>query len=430
MTSIHRRTILRLGASGLAAGAFTGLASPAAFVRSFEDDLWTSCPPPEKKILLIFLRGGNDGTNTVYPHADPKYAPQRVGIALDPPAAGDSTGDIGSDICRVHPQFSEGLGESLLQEMAFIQRVGYANSSRSHFAGQQIWETAAPGTSDSSAQNPGFLGRYMKEISTPSNPLPGASFESAPAQSLFVDDRSLPQIPNLLQYDLSEEERRARLLHVYDDAGSNEVVRDGRILLRSIEEIRAIRDNYVPGNLSGFYPANGFANNCREAIYTLSTTDCRVATTSFGNFDTHSDQVVRHQALLHDLGATLRGIREDAMQTNLWGKLTVVIMSEFGRTDVNSSGGTDHGKASVMMLAGGGVQPGAYNCSADTWFDGGASPLEDSGALAYRTDFRTVLAEVFTHIGLGNALGEILPNWPVADDPNQPAAFVPLGLFS
>lgn len=429
MQSINRRNILRLGASGLAAGAFAGMTSPGAFARSFEDDLWHYCPPPEKKILLVFLRGGNDGTNTVYPHADPLYAIQRPTLAFGSPSPGDPTGDIGSEVCRVHPVFSAALEEPLLQEMAFIHRVGYAASSRSHFSGQQIWETAAPTTSSISLQNNGFLGRYIQEIATTQNPLPAAAFEGAPPQSLFADDRSLPQIPSILQYDLSDEERQARLLSVYGSASSDEVVRDGRILLRSMDEIRAVRGNYVPSNLSQAYPNVGFGRLAREATYVLGSTDCKVATLSLGDFDTHSDQDARNNVSLDLLGRTLRGIREDAQSTGLWGNLTVVIMSEFGRSDENNSGGTDHGKASVMMLAGGAVTPGAYNCGSDTWFESGSSPLEPDGALSYRTDFRTVLAEVFTHIGLGGDLGTIVPNWPVAGDPNQPAAFAPLGLF-
>jgi uncharacterized protein (DUF1501 family) len=69
------------------------------------------------------------------------------------------------------------------------------------------------------------------------------------------------------------------------------------------------------------------------------------------------------------------------------GDRTLVMMfSEFGRRVAeNGSGGTDHGKAAPMFLAGTPVQGGLY----------GKHPSMtdlDGGDLAYTTDFRSVYA--------------------------------------
>ena len=67
----------------------------------------------------------------------------------------------------LHPRLT-GL-RSLFDEgrVAFIQRVGYQNSSRSHFLGTDIWSTANP----NAPQGPGWLGRYLDTLPAPVDPL-------------------------------------------------------------------------------------------------------------------------------------------------------------------------------------------------------------------------------------------------------------------
>jgi uncharacterized protein (DUF1501 family) len=51
--------------------------------------------------------------------------------------------------------------------LALIQRTGYANSSRSHFQGTDIWSTGDP----ASPQGTGWLGRYLDLLPSPIDPL-------------------------------------------------------------------------------------------------------------------------------------------------------------------------------------------------------------------------------------------------------------------
>ena len=51
--------------------------------------------------------------------------------------------------------------------LAFIQRTGYENSSRSHFEGTDIWSTGDP----RSPQGNGWLGRYLDTLPSPVDPL-------------------------------------------------------------------------------------------------------------------------------------------------------------------------------------------------------------------------------------------------------------------
>jgi uncharacterized protein (DUF1501 family) len=92
---------------------------------------------------------------------------------------------------------------------------------------------------------------------------------------------------------------------------------------------------------------------------------------------------------------------------DLMGEVTVVVMSEFGRTiQVNGSGGTDHGRGGAMMIMSGHAVPGVHG-------DYPSGPLTDGpeGDLEVTTDFRTVLTEVLTRrVGTGT-LSEVFPGY-------------------
>jgi len=73
-------------------------------------------------------------------------------------------------------------------------------------------------------------------------------------------------------------------------------------------------------------------------------------------------------------------------------KVTVAVVSEFGRRAYeNSSGGCDHGRAFPMMVMGGGVTGGVYGD-----FQGLSEQGLDQGDVRVTTDYRTVLSELLS----------------------------------
>ena len=100
---------------------------------------------------------------------------------------------------------------------------------------------------------------------------------------------------------------------------------------------------------------------------------------------------------------------------SIWDDLLVLSLSEFGRTSKeNGSVGTDHGEATVLFAAGGGVNGGIYNCDAGTWATGDLfSTAEDPPRyVSHLTDFRTVLADVVDlHFDQGLQLSDVIPGW-------------------
>src|SRR5262249_16997723 len=93
-----------------------------------------AAPTADKKgardtiLVVVQLTGGNDGLNTVVPHADPNYARLRPTLKL--PAAQLKKID---DATGLHPSM-DGLASLLEnQQLAIVQGVGYPNPSQSHF---------------------------------------------------------------------------------------------------------------------------------------------------------------------------------------------------------------------------------------------------------------------------------------------------------
>ena len=98
-----------------------------------------------RNLVVLYLSGGNDALSTLIPYTDPRYY-RAPADDLAIPAA--NVLQIGTDSAGkplgLHPRLT-GL-RTIFNEgrLALIQRTGYANSSRSHFQGTDIWSTADP----------------------------------------------------------------------------------------------------------------------------------------------------------------------------------------------------------------------------------------------------------------------------------------------
>ena len=94
--------------------------------------------PKHKRLILIELKGGNDGLNTVIPYADPLYYTLRPKIAIDKKNVLMLNKQLG-----LHPSMGEMKDIFEKKELAIIQGVGYPTPNRSHFRSIEIWDTAS-----------------------------------------------------------------------------------------------------------------------------------------------------------------------------------------------------------------------------------------------------------------------------------------------
>ena len=148
MNIITRRSFMKrstLAAMGMALGSMMNV--PGFIRRAMANG--TTFTWNGKKILFIFLRGGNDALNTIIPTGDTAYGPGiRGSLAIPAPddplqnlatpecptnPQSDRAIDLGNGFATMHPGLVDMCDVYNAQELALIHRVGYPNQSRSHF---------------------------------------------------------------------------------------------------------------------------------------------------------------------------------------------------------------------------------------------------------------------------------------------------------
>ena len=146
-----------------------------------------------------------------------------------------------------------------------------------------------------------------------------------------------------------------------------------------------------------------------------------VACIDHGNFDTHILQgVTLNQGvgsfpqLVKAFSDNLRAFHDDLI--NYMSRVTVVVMSEFGRrVQENGAGGTDHGRGGVMYVMSDHLAPKPVFAS---WTGLNPDFLAD-GDLQITIDYRDVLAELLSKRAVGTDLSSVFPGHEIR----------PVGLF-
>ncbi|MEM7261087.1 MAG: DUF1501 domain-containing protein [Planctomycetota bacterium] len=425
----HRRDFVKLGLAGAAIGGLSPVFRSPLFQRTLDAATFGG-GSSAKKMLVIFLRGGNDGVNTVIPYGDPEYnVSNRPNIFIPD----TSSIDLGNGFAALHPALSEFATVYAAGDVAILHRVGYDELNRSHFEGQHYWENGIPGDSETEQ---GWIHRQVLEsYDLAANPLAAASISDR-LMVLFKGPEALPHIADLATYGLdvagaSQEKllgtlpsggtgsgllgwygRSLESGHGYDSLLGSTGLAMGETL-QALEDAGIDPSTYVPengavypdaGNPQGFANASlDFFSQIRDAAMLLKQTDLRVAGVEISGFDTHAGQGGEngaHANLLSTIGLAVRSLSQDLQ--SIWNDTLVVTLSEFGRTsEQNGSNGTDHGEASCMFVAGGSVNGGVYNCDATTWAPGDMFSTPNARYVSQRTDYRAVIGEILDrHFGL------------------------------
>ncbi|MEI6737946.1 MAG: Twin-arginine translocation pathway signal sequence domain-containing protein, partial [Pseudomonadota bacterium] len=94
--------------------------------------------PYKNLLILIELKGANDGLNTVVPYADPAYNKLRPKLGLE-----RANLIALSEREALHPSLQPMMALWENKELAIIQGLGYPSPNLSHFRSIEIWETAS-----------------------------------------------------------------------------------------------------------------------------------------------------------------------------------------------------------------------------------------------------------------------------------------------
>ena len=358
-----------------------------------------------RNLVVLYMSGGNDSLSMLAPYNDPFYTSRRPTLAIP---AGQVL-QIGTDSSRValglHPRLT-GLKQIFDQgRLAFIQRTGYENQSRSHFTGTDIWSTADP----SNPQGLGWVGRYLDSLPSPVDPLVGWN-TTGNLPHVLQAHTAVPAIASPSGYAFSSPNsgaeataERATALRISSHVPVDRpelafVYGSSQAALATLDRVATVA-SYKP---SPAYPTTGFAQALQAVAGAMTRSiGTRVFYVTTGGFDTHSAQNVNtvggaYYNLMATMNDGLLAFYNDLKAQGLLDDTLILSFSEFGRRiNENGSNGTDHGSASVMMAMGGKVHGGIYGTAPDLSTDPKNPTLENSaGDVKFETDFRSVYAQV------------------------------------
>jgi len=358
--TMRRRDLLKL----LALGPLAGYALPAAAQRR-----WA------RALVLVELKGGNDGLNTLVPFTDPLYYKLRPRLALNPKSVLplDKAWGLNGAMQALQPAW-------YAYEMAVVHGVGYAHPSRSHFRSSAVWETGAD--SDTWLDD-GWLARQLAQA-WPRNDYAADVIQLGPGDPgpLAGTDVRLLNLDEPSGFLRSARPNPAPVKKV-DNAALEH-------LLKTREELRNGADPRALPPLieapEGF-PRTPFAQRLGQIARLMeSESAAPIYKVTLDGFDTHRNQRVTHDRLLREFAEGLAAFRNALNANGLWSRTLVMTWSEFGRSVAeNAQGGTDHGTAAPHFFLGGKVLGGLY----------GEPPSLadlDGGELRHTADFRRLYA--------------------------------------
>jgi uncharacterized protein (DUF1501 family) len=406
-----RRAFLKAGGCALVAGA----AAPRFLLRAAN-----AAAPSGKVLVAVFQRGAVDGLSMVMPHGDPGYAAARQAIALQPPArgAGDRAIDL-DGFFALHPALAPLAPLWNDRALAAVHACGSPDSTRSHFDAQDYMETGTPGIKNTPD---GWLARALRARGTAATPFRAVALGPALPRTLHGDVGAI-SMSSLERFDVRTAADGARhgFESLYEQGVRDLLHGTGRETFEAVKMLRSVGAARIPPENGADYPRNAFGQSLRQIAQLIkANVGLEIAFADMQGWDTHVGQGAEQGQLANrfrEFGGALAAFTRDL--GSRMADVVVLTMSEFGRTVAeNGNRGTDHGRATAMLVLGGSVRGGRVY---GRWPGLGRHQLFEGRDLAVTTDFRALFTEVVTrHLGA--------PATPLF--PGFAATTPPLGLFA
>ena len=323
-----------------------------------------------KKLLFIFLRGGNDGVNNILPIMDPSYLGTRPGIGIPKHPTGDSfylntSGpgsvlgvDVGAPgaalslnngFAGLNPAMADLVPLYNAGDLALIHRAGYRSLSRSHFDSEQYWEKGTDGTTANRSVTDGIWYRTIIESGwNQSHALSGVSIQSNMPASMR-GEQPMTNLSSIARYNTlgvhsasgSTNTDRVKMLNALDAANTQPYPKkDNRPLVHTLgtqfrDTLDLFQDPLFASNAffdtngtTSLFPINaasdqrglgsgayGLMQNIKSCAQILANTDAVICGTQLDGFDTHTGQVTvgsphlgGHASLLRRLAWTYHAL--------------------------------------------------------------------------------------------------------------------------
>jgi uncharacterized protein (DUF1501 family) len=432
------QTTATLGLAGAASPFVTTLAAIGEAAASVATDY--------KALVCIFLYGGNDYANTVTPYDQASYdayAKLRPSIAhqraaLDPTLLVPTTALPGGRQYALSPAMAPLMPVFNAGKLAVVLNVGtlatpttkaqYQAKSValppklfSHNDQQSYWQSSSPEGASSgwggrigdllqsgngsslltcinAAGNAVFLaGKSAVQYSISSNgpillsgnsTLFGSSAASMALKSLMTSSR-----PNIFENEHAKVSKRS--------------VDTGAQISTALAASPAFTTVYPAGN--------SLADQLKVVARMISMSSelgakRQVFFVSLGGFDLHDNLVAQHPVLLANVANAMKAFYDHTVELGISDKVTAFTGSDFGRTLVPNTDGSDHGWGSMHFVMGGAVKGKQFYGKAPVVADNGPDDV-GQGRLLPSTAVDQYASTLASWFGVSNTdMTTVLPN--------------------
>lgn len=406
---MKRRQFLRTVALASATTGFVGLQGRLGH---------TAAVSRQKRLIVVFLRGGVDGLNVVIPYQEAAYYQVRPSIAIPRPGAPGGAIDL-DGYFGLHPALAGLIPFWQQSKLALVHACGSPDGTRSHFDAQNYMENGTPGLRSTSS---GWMNRLVAA-------LPGAS----PIRAVTVG-ATIPwilqgqaQVANLSlgfaatsPVALDRDQVRAGFDRLYQESVLSRAYRTGLEVRKT--QLNALVEEPVRQTVSQMNSSSPshFTRTCEQvARLMVQESQIRLAFLETSGWDTHVDQGGSSGLMADRLETVGKGLAALAQGLGpVFADTVIAVLSEFGRTvQENGNGGTDHGYGNALWLLGGGIRGGKVY---GDWRGLEDSQLHEGRELPVTTDFRDPIAMLLQqHMGIESAsLRQVFPNHTLNDSLN------------
>lgn len=342
----------------------------------------------DRVLVLVRLKGGNDGLNTIVPVYDYDfYANNRPTIKHIESSLYNLNADFGIPQSMADLQSLWGDGA-----MRVVHGVGYPEQNLSHFRSSDIWASG----DNENYEETGVLGRYFESLYPDFlvNPpeIPAAIQIGSQGNLIFegIDNSYAFSVANPNQLaDIAENGVLHDVLDVPGCTFGEQLEFMRGMTNTTFTYASTINEAYESATNSVEYDDQSLGRQlaiiARMIKGGLGT---KVYLVTLGGFDTHANQQERHDNRMNQVARGMKDFFTDLEATGVHTNVMAMTFSEFGRRiEENGSNGTDHGAASPVMVFGPAMQGNG--------FVGNHPDLQNPdqvGNLQFGTDFRQVYA--------------------------------------
>lgn len=340
-----------------------------------------------RMLVVIEMGGGNDGLNTVVPHATSRYYDVRPGLAIEDPL--DLDGEVG-----LHPNLTYLAERYANGDVAIVEGIGYPDPDLSHFASMANWWSATQSTYGTT----GWLGRYVDGAGGAEDPLAAISVGPGPTPALLGESSFVVAIqdfsgltPRVAPWIDTNDELMG-LWQSFAPARIDPTTMAGQVqaaIAGTAQAATGINDLLGAAAIDDVASTDlGRSMGVAAALAIAQAPPRVIYVHGWGDFDTHQGEAQRHGALMQELDDALRSFFGTVEAAGRGSEVAVMTTSEFGRRVAFNGSGTDHGTASSHFVIGGGVSGGRYGEPASL------TRLDVRGNLLHTVDFRSYYASI------------------------------------